>query len=143
MPCLQHGIEFTSINLNVDFRFFFCYTIVMENEKPKSVQDSHPELSDEEIRKNLNIPPRDEVSYPMPAKEDTERAGAFLWKMNLLASSHDLNLRALIWEMYVKMDDYLHLGIDGSSVELAKTLVALRDYIVQSKNPLFKEEKKK
>jgi hypothetical protein len=100
------------------------------------------ELSEEEIRKTLNIPPRDEVSYPMPKKEDIERAGSFLWKMNLLASSHDLNLQALIWELYVKMDDFLHLGKEESSLDLARTLMALRDYIVQSKNPLFAEEKK-
>ena len=112
----------------------------MENEKTQQNHNTDAELSEEEIRKSLNIPPRDEVSYPMPPKGDIERAGKFLWKMNLLASSHDLNLQALIWEMYVRMDDYLHLGREESSVYLAKTLVALRDYIVQSKNPLFTEE---
>jgi len=96
------------------------------------------ELTEEDI-KALNIPPRDEVTYPMPSKEQIEEAGQFLFKLNLLASSLDLNLQALIWNLYIRMDDYLHKDVDGASIKLAMSLEELKEYLITSNNPIFKE----
>ena len=114
----------------------------METDLTKNTftKENKPELTDEEIKTALNIPPRDEVSYPMPTKEEIERAGQFLWKMNLLASSHDLNLQALIWDLYIKMDDFLHLDKENSSIQLAMSLESLKEYIISSNNPLLNKE---
>ena len=101
-------------------------------------EEEKRELTEEEI-KALNIPPRDEVTYPMPSKEQIQEAGAFLFKMNLLASSLDLNLQALMWNLYIKMDEYLHKDLDGASIKLAMALEELKEYLVTSNNPVFKD----
>jgi hypothetical protein len=105
------------------------------------------ELTEEDI-KALNIPPRDEVAYPMPSAKEINEAGQFLLKMNLMASSSlDLNLQAIMWNLYVKMDEYLHKDLDGASIKLAMALEELKEYIITSNNPVFKdlpsEEKQK
>ena len=101
-------------------------------------EEEKKELTEEDIRA-LNIPPRDEIAYPMPSKEKIRDAGAFLLRMNLLASSLDLNLQALMWNLYVRMDDYLHRDLDGASIRLALALEELKEYLVMSNNPVFKD----
>ena len=101
-------------------------------------EEEKRELTEEEI-KALNIPPRDEVTYPMPSKEQIQEAGVFLFKMNLLASSLDLNLQALMWNLYIKMDEYLHKDLDGASIKLAMALEELKEYLVTSNNPIFND----
>jgi hypothetical protein len=101
-------------------------------------KEEKKELTEDEI-KALNIPPRDEVAYPMPTKEKIQEAGAFLFRMNLLASSLDLNLQALMWNLYIRMDEYLHKDLDGASIRLAMTLEELKEYLVTSNNPIFSD----
>jgi hypothetical protein len=96
-------------------------------------------LTEQDI-KQLNIPARDEESYPMPSQEDINDAGKFLFKLNLMASSLDLNLQALIWDLYVRMNEYLHKDIDGASIKLAMTFERLKEYLIASNNPVFKDE---
>ena len=110
----------------------------MENNN--NLNNVKTELTEEDIKK-LNIPARDEVYYPMPSKEDINEAGSFLFKLNLMASSLDLNLQALIWELYVNMNNYLHKNIEGSSIKLAMTFERLKEYLVTSNNPIFNETK--
>lgn len=109
-------------------------------------KEEKKELAEDEI-KALNIPPRDEAAYPMPSKDQIREAGAFLFKMNLLASSLDLNLQALMWSLYIRMDEYLHKDLDGASIRLAMALEGLKEYLVTSNNPVFRdlpsEEEKK
>lgn len=97
-------------------------------------------LTEEDIKK-LNIPERDEASYPMPTQTEISDAGEFLFKLNLMASSLDLNLQALIWELYVGMDKYLRKDEDGASIKLAMTFEKLKEYLVVSNNPVFKSDK--
>lgn len=109
----------------------------MNNKNNKKFESAT--LTEEDIKK-LNIPPRDEESYPMPTSKEIKEAGQFLFKMNLLASSSlDLNLQALMWNLYIKMDDYLHKDLDGASIKLAMALEELKEYLITSNNPIFKD----
>ena len=110
------------------------------NNNDNDLNNVRTELTEEDI-KNLNIPARDEETYPMPSQEDINDAGKFLFKLNLMASSLDLNLQALIWELYVNMNNYLHNDIEGSSIKLAMTFERLKEYLVTSNNPIFNETK--
>lgn len=108
---------------------------ISENKENK---DNQSVLTEEDI-KALNIPPRDENSYPMPTKEEINEAGQFLFKLNLLASSLDLNLQAIIWNLYVQMNNYLNKDIEGASIKLATSLMDLKEYLIVSNNPIFKD----
>lgn len=112
-----------------------------------SVQPNIKKMTEEEknqVMKDMKIPERDETKYPMPNSNDIELAGSFLWKMNLLASSYDDNMKALIWDLYVSMDQFIKE--DPENVENEKmlglnTLVNLNKlklYIKESDNPIFK-----
>lgn len=103
----------------------------------KEIKTEKAELTEEDI-KALNIPSRDENKYPMPSKEQIEEAGNFLFKLNLMASSLDLNLQAIIWNLYIRMDDFLHKDLEGSSIQLAMALEQLKEYLIESNNPVFK-----
>lgn len=101
--------------------------------------NNQPQLTEDDI-KALNIPPRDEKTYPMPSKEKIAEAATFLYKLNLMASSSlDLNLQAIVWNIYIKMDDYFHKDIEGSSIKLAMALEELKEYLITSNNPVFKD----
>jgi hypothetical protein len=98
------------------------------------------ELTAEEIKK-LNIPDRDEVNYPMPNEEQIREAGNFMLKLNLMASSLDGNLQAIIWDLYIKLNNFLQKDIKNSSIELAISLENLKDYLNNSNNPIFLNNK--
>lgn len=101
--------------------------------------NNQSQLTEEDI-KALNIPPRDETMYPMPSKEEINDAATFLYKLNLMASSSlDLNLQAIVWNIYVKMDDYFHKDVEGASIKLAMALEELKEYLINSNNPVFKD----
>ena len=98
----------------------------------------------EEERKlveKMNIPPRDEVKYPMPNEKDLKNAGAFIYTLVLLAESYDGNLKALIWDFYV---DFMNCMRKDSTQEqlhsLIGSLTILKEYLAASKNPLFTDE---
>lgn len=97
-------------------------------------------LSEEDIKK-LNIPPRNEKDYPMPTKEQMEEAGGFMFKLNLMASSLDENLQAIVWNLYIKMDDFLHKDLEGASIRLAMALEQLKEYLATSNNPVLVDKK--
>lgn len=114
-------------------------TILYNNDAANNVSlssDNTP-MSDEELKKTLNIPERNTEDYPEISKERQLKAGTFLYKLNLLASSADGNLQSLVWDFYDKLDDYIHLGINGSSLELAKSIEYLKDYLNEHDNILF------
>lgn len=94
-------------------------------------------LSEEEIKK-LNIPARDEITYPMPSEDQMREAGNFMLSMSLMASSLDGNLQALVWDLYVKMNDYLAKDAEGASIKLAMALESLKEYLVLANNPALK-----
>lgn len=95
-------------------------------------------ISNEDIVKSLNIPPRDEGLYPMPSEDEQKRGGNFMLKLSLLASSVDENLKALVWKFYADLDTFI-LGEENpppdKPLELAITLEKLRSYVRNSNNP--------
>lgn len=106
----------------------------------KAVEDiTNGTMTREEIRKKLNIPPRDENLYPMPTMEQQEEAGDFMYKLNMMASSFDENLQALVWTLYMRMDDFLRKSISDSAVKLAMALESLKLYIADSGNILLND----
>ena len=100
--------------------------------KKKRIQE------EEELKSKLNILPRDAEKYPMPEENDIKNAGAFLYTMSLLASSYDENLQAVIWKYYVDFMNCLRPTSTQSDLfELIESLTNLKDYLINSKNPLF------
>lgn len=99
----------------------------------------HPQLTQEDIDK-LNIPPRDEENYPLPDKKTQEEIGGFIFKLNLMASSLDLNLQSLIWAVWGGMNNFLKKGKRESAVDLAMALEMLRNYLQETKNPCLEIE---
>lgn len=93
-------------------------------------------LTKEDIEK-LNIPPRDEKSYPMPTEQEMLKAGDFVFKLNLLASSLDENLKALVWNFWIRFNEFLTEDKEGASIRLAMTLETLKEYLLESKNPVL------
>lgn len=98
------------------------------------------DLTEEEIKK-LNIPERDEKNYPMPSEEDMREAGNFMLTLSLMASSLDGNLQALVWDLYIKMNDFLVKDTEGASIKLAMTLEGLKEYLLMAKNPILTNKK--
>lgn len=95
-------------------------------------------MTDDEMKKALNVPPRDATEYPMLDKEKQIEAADFIYKLNLMASSEvDGNLQSLVWELYYNMNEFLHKSVEGSSINLAMTLERLKSYLVSSNNPIL------
>lgn len=116
----------------------------MENDKTPEAE----KMSLEEIVKHLNVPPRDETKYPERSKEEIQKAGSFLWKLNLLASSVDGNLTSLLWKLYIDLDRFLTSELSDENIDqdlttLASTLVVLKSYLLSSGNPLFNADLQK
>ena len=98
------------------------------------------DLTDEEIKK-LNIPDRDEKNYPMPSEEEMREAGNFMLTLSLMASSLDGNLQALVWDLYIKMNEFLVKDTEGASIKLAMSLEGLKEYLLMAKNPILTNKK--
>lgn len=98
------------------------------------------DLTEEEIKK-LNIPDRDEENYPMPSEEEMREAGNFMLSLSLMASSLDGNLQALVWDLYIKMNDFLVKDTEGASIKLAMSLEGLKEYLLMAKNPILTNKK--
>lgn len=97
-------------------------------------------MTDDQVISALNLPPRDEVKYPDPDQDLQIKAGAFLMKLNMLASSYDGNLKAMIWKFYVDLEKYLTTDTNAQDlIDMVANLDNLRDYIKDSDNILFKE----
>lgn len=98
-------------------------------------------MSADDMKKALNVPPRDTEKYPMLSHEAQLAAADFIYKLNLMASSEvDGNLQSLVWELYSRLNDFLHLDIDNASINLAMTLERLKTYMIESNNPVFSNE---
>lgn len=98
-----------------------------ENEVPMSI---------EELKKHLNIPPRDEKKYPVLSKDDEIAVGMFLYQISLVSELCDGNLSSLIWNMYKKISDYLKDDLNNLD-DLKKVLDEIKTYIKESQLPLF------
>ena len=97
-------------------------------------------MTDEQVISALNLPPRDEVKYPDLDQDLQVKAGSFLMKLNMLASSYDGNLKAMIWKFYVDLEKYLTKDTTANDlIEMVANLDNLRDYIKESDNILFKD----
>ena len=117
--------------LNIDLSVANTYTKPV-NEKP---------MTEDEIKAALNIPPHDEKNFPIPSKEEQERAGGFMLKLLILASSVDKNLQSLVWNMYIDMQNFFMDKSDDNekAMKLALTLEKLKSYLNITDNPIFKE----
>ena len=61
-------------------------------------------------------------------------------KLNMLASSYDGNLKAMIWKFYVDLEKYLTTDTTANDlVNMVANLDNLKDYIKESDNILFKD----
>ena len=99
---------------------------------------------EQKLIEQMHIPPRDEEKYPMPPEDAVKKAGVFIYTMGVLAESYDKNLQALIWSFYVGLMECLKR--DSTQDELFKmihSLTDLKQYLAESKNPLFAEPEKK
>lgn len=98
------------------------------------------DLTEEEIKK-LNIPERDVKNYPMPSEEEMREAGNFMLSLSLMASSLDGNLQALVWDLYIKMNNFLVKDTEGASIKLAMSLEGLKEYLTLANNPILTNKK--
>lgn len=105
-----------------------------------TIPGANHDLTEEEIKK-LNIPDRDEKNYPMPSEAEMREAGNFMLTLSLMASSLDGNLQALVWDLYIKMNDFLVKDTEGASIKLAMSLEGLKEYLLMAKNPILSNKK--
>lgn len=99
---------------------------------------------EKELIEKMNIPPRDEDKYPMPDENDLKNAGAFIYTLGVLAESYDENLKALVWTYYVNLMNCLRKDSGQEQLfEMIKTLTYLKEYLANSKNPLFTDKVEK
>lgn len=76
--------------------------------------------------------------YSIPSPEDCAKAGLWMYKLNLLGSSLDENLQAMILTLWV--DIYHELREKDENHNILKTLSLLKDYLDKSDNPLLKTD---
>ena len=98
-------------------------------------------LSDDDVRKSLNIPERNEELYPTPDEKDVTIAGALITKMTQIGAHYDLNMGAIMGQLYIDLYNCLMADDkewDNATNGLAQSLNAARLYISSSNNPLFK-----
>lgn len=125
--------------MNNTREFFPQNNILTGNIQPIS-SDNVPGMTDEQVISALNLPPRDEAKYPDPDPDLQIKAGSFLMKLNMLASSYDGNLKAMIWKFYVDLEKYLTTDTTTNDlIDMVANLDNLRDYIKESDNILFKD----
>ena len=106
--------------------------------QPAEFSEKPQVMTDAELKEALKVPPRDEKEYPMPSKEDMTAAGAFMYKLNLLAgSSTDGNLNALVWELYVKLNEYLMAKDNDDAIPLARAIADLKSYLAETDYMIF------
>lgn len=108
-------------------------------DKERNKDSVRNQLTKEELDM-LHIPKRDKENYPEPSKEDKDEAGLFLLKLSHMAESLDGNLRSLVWDMYIKMNNFLHKGLENAPMELAMSLENLRNYLIESANPVLMDD---
>jgi hypothetical protein len=68
-------------------------------------------------------------------------AGNFMLTLSLMASSLDGNLQALVWDLYIKMNNFLVKDTEGASIKLAMSLEGLKEYLLMAKNPILTNKK--
>lgn len=94
------------------------------------------------LKETLKVPDYDPVKYPMPIEEDVIKAYNMIYKLQLVASSLDKNLQALVMKMYIAINDYLINKDDkltnGYMKLIAESLNNLKEYCKKSNNPLIK-----
>jgi hypothetical protein len=112
----------------------------VNNDSNGAIPGAKHDLTEEEIKK-LNIPARDEQNYPMPSEEEMREAGNFMLSLSLMASSLDGNLQALVWDLYIKMNNFLVKDTEGASIKLAMSLEGLKEYLTMANNPILTNKK--
>lgn len=94
------------------------------------------------LKETLKVPDYDPAKYPMPSEEDIIYAYNMMYKLQLVASSVDKNLQALVMKMYIAIYDYLINKEDrltnGYMKLLSESLNNLKEYCKKSDNPLIK-----
>lgn len=94
------------------------------------------------LKETLKVPDYDPVKYPMPSEDDVIKAYNMIYKLQLVASSVDKNLQALVMKMYITINDYLLNRDDsltnGYMKQLSESLNNLKEYCKKSNNPLIK-----
>ena len=94
------------------------------------------------LKETLNVPDYDPIKYPMPKEDDVIIAYNMIYKLQLVSSSIDKNLQALVMKMYITINDYLVNRDDsltnGYMKQLSESLNNLKEYCKKSKNPLIK-----
>ena len=119
---------------------FFPQNNILTGNIPPVSSDNVPGMTDEQVISALNLPPRDESKYPDPDQDFQIKAGSFLIKLNMLASSYDGNLKAMIWKFYVDLEKYLTTDTTTNDViDMVSNLDNLKDYIKESDTILFKD----
>lgn len=101
-------------------------------------EERKPELSEEEMLSAMNIPPRDEETYPELSEADQVEAGSFLSKLNLIAATYDGNLRAMVWDFYAKLSRYLTTETKAEDlISLVGTMDSMKEYLMRTRNPVL------
>lgn len=94
------------------------------------------------LKKTLNVPDYDPIKYPMPIEEDVIKSYNMMYKLQLVGSSIDKNLQALVMKMYIGINDYLMNNDDtltnGYTKNLMESLNNLKEYCKKTDNPLLK-----
>lgn len=95
-------------------------------------------MNEENLYKAMNVPPRDEKKYPMLETDDQMKAGLFCYQLALIGNCVDGNLQSLVWDMYLRISNYLKdEGLDDQKEGLIRSLDNLKAYVAESKNPVF------
>jgi hypothetical protein len=139
----MNKVDFDTFKTNQDNKInTHTYEIKPEvnNDSNGTIPGAKHDLTEEEIKK-LNIPARDEKNYPMPSEDDMREAGNFMLTLSLMASSLDGNLQALVWDLYIKMNEFLVKDTEGASIKLAMSLEGLKEYLLMAKNPILTNKK--
>ena len=113
----------------------------MSKRNPGNIFQKAPSKKDVEaiIKKR-----KEEEKYPMPDENDLKNAGAFIYTLGVLAESYDENLKALVWTYYVNLMNCLRKDSGQEQLfEMIKTLTYLKEYLANSKNPLFTDKVEK
>ena len=89
----------------------------------------------------MNVPPRDNSKYPMLSQDDQMKAGLFCYQLALIGNCVDGNLQALVWDMYLRISNYLKKeGLEDPEDRKARLLESLDNlskYVEESRNPVF------
>ncbi len=110
----------------------------MDNNKEENRNLTNEQIFQEKLNEVLKPRELDKDRYSVPSPDDCAKAGLWMYKLNLLGSSLDENLQAMILTLWV--DIYRELREKDDNHNILHTLSLLKEYLDKSDNPLLKTD---